>query len=332
MLISVIIPAYNAQNYILKSLNSVYIQEKENVEIVVVDDGSTDNTKSIVECFIKEHTDISIKLVSIANGGLANARNVGIQNAKGDYFINLDADDYLRPGIIALLVQKHEEQDFDVCFYGMEDIDERDGSVLVTYSDKFAYVEGGIGGKEAFKKKGTRQIWICQGSACYKKSIVFEHELYNIPGLNQGEDYYFIMSFLLYAKKVTCIPQIGVSILFRRLSMMHATFNESHLQVFELLDRLLLNPVVQQENELKRIVHAEWDVNRLAIAKKIITQTNVWHPHDALRAFKAYIPCSKQIEKGLLGRKKKIELFLFHKMPLAYFVCSKLYMWYRGDK
>ncbi|NOQ13059.1 MAG: glycosyltransferase [Methyloprofundus sp.] len=89
-LISIIIPAYNAEAFIEKALKSVLQQSYPQFEVLVVNDGSTDNTATI----INRYEDSRIKLITQVNGGLSNARNTGIQAAQGDYLAFLDADDY----------------------------------------------------------------------------------------------------------------------------------------------------------------------------------------------------------------------------------------------
>lgn len=90
--ISVVIPAYNCDRYIRQTLASVVAQEHPNLEIIVVDDGSTDNTRSVVQEFKAE-----IELVSQRNAGVAAARNTGLRFATGDYVAFLDADDWFYP-------------------------------------------------------------------------------------------------------------------------------------------------------------------------------------------------------------------------------------------
>lgn len=94
-LVSVIIPAYNAETTITRCINSIQIQTYSNLEIIVVNDGSTDNTKEIVKRL--QERDDRIKLFTTKNGGVSHARNVGIDNASGDYITFVDADDYIDP-------------------------------------------------------------------------------------------------------------------------------------------------------------------------------------------------------------------------------------------
>lgn len=101
-LVSVIIPAYNSENYIAETINSALNQTYTNVEIIVIDDGSTDNTLGIAKSFESE----KIKVLSQPNKGASAARNKGLSTAQGEYIQFLDADDLLSPDKIALQLKK----------------------------------------------------------------------------------------------------------------------------------------------------------------------------------------------------------------------------------
>lgn len=94
-LVSIVIPAFNAERFIAKTLASAQAQTYENIELVVVDDGSTDGTRSIVETL--GAADKRLRLFSTPNRGVARARNLGIENARGAYVAFLDADDLWHP-------------------------------------------------------------------------------------------------------------------------------------------------------------------------------------------------------------------------------------------
>ncbi|CDT01414.1 hypothetical protein SF1_01500 [Sphingobacterium faecium NBRC 15299] len=96
--VSVVIPMYNASGSIIGVLDSVYEQTwKENLEIIIVNDGSTDNSKQLVESYILEHKDLQIVLVSQENSGVSRARNEGMKRCKGDWICLLDSDDIWLP-------------------------------------------------------------------------------------------------------------------------------------------------------------------------------------------------------------------------------------------
>lgn len=94
-LVSVIIPAYNADNFIAQTLESVLSQTYQNIEILVVDDGSTDTTPEIVKDFATK--DSRVNLLQQSNAGVAVARNLAYLHSKGEYIAPIDADDIWYP-------------------------------------------------------------------------------------------------------------------------------------------------------------------------------------------------------------------------------------------
>lgn len=113
-LVSIIIPSYNMAAYLREAVDSALAQTYRSIEIIVVDDGSTDDTKRIVEPYIR---DKKIIYIHQANKGLAGARNTGIKNAHGAYIAFLDADDLFAPEKIAEQVSALEKNpEFGVCY------------------------------------------------------------------------------------------------------------------------------------------------------------------------------------------------------------------------
>ena len=105
-LVSVIMPAYNSEKYIGKSIESVLAQDYEKFELIIVDDGSKDGSKSIVEQYAKN--DIRIKLLEQANQGVSAARNKGLDTATGEYVAFLDSDDLWDADNLSVMVQAAE--------------------------------------------------------------------------------------------------------------------------------------------------------------------------------------------------------------------------------
>ncbi|HAV4804452.1 TPA: glycosyltransferase, partial [Acinetobacter baumannii] len=93
MLISIIIPAYNASKTICKTLESLIKQNRSDFEVLIIDDGSTDDTYEICRDYINQKE--NFKLIKQKNKGVSSARNLGLRNASGDYIVFMDADDIL---------------------------------------------------------------------------------------------------------------------------------------------------------------------------------------------------------------------------------------------
>ena len=104
-MVSVIIPAYNAEKYLLEAVASVISQSSSDWELILVDDGSTDSTPGLCDSFAASDSRISV--IHKPNGGLSDARNHGIEAASGEYLTFLDADDVLDPRFISQIGRAH---------------------------------------------------------------------------------------------------------------------------------------------------------------------------------------------------------------------------------
>lgn len=114
-LISVIVPVYNVEKYIEKCIDSILIQSYSNLEIILIDDGSTDTSGEICERF--KHKDSRIIVIHKENGGLSDARNSGIDKATGEYITFIDSDDYISKDYIQYLynILKETNSDISIC-------------------------------------------------------------------------------------------------------------------------------------------------------------------------------------------------------------------------
>jgi glycosyltransferase involved in cell wall biosynthesis len=132
-LVDIVIPAFNAEHYINQTLESIALQGNLVHSIIVVNDGSTDQTAQIVEAFTKKHPRLSIKLINQNNAGLANARNKGIQHTTAPYIALLDADDIWLNGKLEQQLEvfnASSEPSLGVVYTGYELIDEN--SLLIS--------------------------------------------------------------------------------------------------------------------------------------------------------------------------------------------------------
>lgn len=114
-LLSVVIPMYNVEEYIGKCLDSVLSQDFKDFEIIVVDDGSTDNSNSIVREYGKKNG--NLKLLEKKNGGQATARNLGLQYSIGKYVYFLDSDDYISENLFSNIINIMEQNDNDLAVF-----------------------------------------------------------------------------------------------------------------------------------------------------------------------------------------------------------------------
>lgn len=113
--VSVVIPVYNVEKYLIECVDSALLQTYENVEIILVDDGATDSSGEMCDEYAQK--DSRIKVIHRKNGGLSAARNTGLDAASGEYIYFLDSDDYIEKNTISDLVSTIEQEDADVVFF-----------------------------------------------------------------------------------------------------------------------------------------------------------------------------------------------------------------------
>lgn len=119
-LVSVIVPVYNCKDYVSRCVESIMDQTYKNLEIIIVNDGSTDETLKIVDELAKR--DNRIKIIDKENGGLSSARNAGISVAKGNYISFVDGDDWIEPDTYELALKVKNKTNADIVSYGIKQV------------------------------------------------------------------------------------------------------------------------------------------------------------------------------------------------------------------
>jgi glycosyltransferase involved in cell wall biosynthesis len=137
-MISIIIPTYNASQYLDACLQSCLLQTHSDFEIIAVNDGSTDNSKEILEKYAQK--DHRITVVSQENGGLPHARETGLANAKGEYVFFLDSDDTITPNALEMLWKQAQICNSDIIVGRMISVLES-GKIIADHKHRFVYTE-----------------------------------------------------------------------------------------------------------------------------------------------------------------------------------------------
>lgn len=198
--VSIIIPIYNVENYIRECLDSAINQTLNNIEIICVDDGSTDNSSNILDEYARK--DSRIKIIHKANGGYGQAMNVGNSYAIGEYLAILEPDDYVALNMYEELYKRAKEDDLDFAksdyqiFWGEKQ--KRKYEYICINGDKGMYNK--VLNKTAIK----RLFWnaMATTTGIYKHSFIMENEIkYNeTPGASY-QDVGFNFQVLINAKK-----------------------------------------------------------------------------------------------------------------------------------
>ncbi|MBQ2643432.1 glycosyltransferase [Candidatus Saccharibacteria bacterium] len=203
-LISVIVPVYNVGGYVEKCIRSVLGQEYEELEVILVDDGSTDGSGKICDELAEE--DDRVRVFHKQNGGLSDARNYGLKKAKGEVVAFVDSDDYVEKDYISEMYKTMEQTNADVIVCGYNNIKPK-GEVL--------------SGETAAVKLLTKQenIDIVAWNKLYRKNLFTENKI-SFPFGKKHEDMLTTYRILAKAKKVTYVSSSLYSYVERKNSIM----------------------------------------------------------------------------------------------------------------
>lgn len=224
-IVSIIIPIYNVEMYLEKCIDSVLKQTYKNIEIILVNDGSTDNCKKMCDDFSK--LDSRIKVFHKENGGLSDARNYGINNATGDYITFIDSDDYVKKDFIEKLYNAITTNKCDIAICGHEDL-YPDRIKRYAFSEK--YVNEKVMGKEEtlkhmlYKDGYDVSAW----AKLYKRSL-FDEVLF--PKGRLFEDAATTYKLIILSEKIVYINYIGYEYVIRKNSISNENFNERKLDL-----------------------------------------------------------------------------------------------------
>ena len=199
-LISVIVPVYNVEKYLQECIESILKQSYTNLEIILVDDGSTDGSGKI--CDFYENRDDRVRVIHKKNGGLSDARNCGLDVSNGEYIYFCDSDDFIDNNTIEDLAEIAVNEDSDCVFFNARAFsDENIKHDPEGYIRKKSY-KTGKGCVIGFKQLVMDEFIPCAQLHFYKRAFLDEYSLRFKKGII-GEDELFSFYTYLYAKKVS---------------------------------------------------------------------------------------------------------------------------------
>mgnify|MGYP005811608237 FL=1 len=318
MKLSIIIPLYNSQDFIGNCLESLLRQDYNDIEIIVVNDGSTDNSKNIVERLAKENS--NIRLLDKTNGGIGTARNLGVDKATGQYLYFIDSDDYIVENTLSLLMSIILNNNLEILGFAT-----RNTKLLNqnTSSNKHMFhSESNISihtGEEFIGKYNYRtEVWWY----IIKKDFYDNSELRFHPR-KFVQDSYFTPSLFLKAKRIGFIP-IDVHRYVTNVNSITNTDSPEHIQkhmndllfAISQLHKLIKKAKTNEcKNRLKnrQQSYVFFFFIRFAKSKMAFNELN-----QVIKEFKSYgaYPLTDFIGKDYNGIKYKILTYTFNSPPL----------------
>ena len=196
-LISVPIPVFNAERYLRRCLNSVVNQTYRNLEVIIVDDGSSDGSGQICDDYAAR--DSRIRVIHQENKGVAAARNAALDIATGDYILFVDSDDWIEKDTCAYLLSIVEEQQPDMVFFGIRDT-KPSGEEKIRIIDNFGMI-----GKSDLIRKTLYQGYVSLIGTLIASKLVGD---LRCPMSVVGEDVGLLYKLILKAKKIYVVDKV----------------------------------------------------------------------------------------------------------------------------
>ncbi len=202
-LISIVLPVYNVEKYVAEALQSLLAQSYQNLQIIVINDGSTDNSENIIQTF----TDPRIEIYKKENGGLSSARNEGIRHATGEYLCFIDSDDIIHPQFIEILVKTALETNAQLVRIGLENFYKNNPTyekLDIKNSATYTVIKSTAEAVYDLYNKETLVATTCAVTKLYARSI---YKNIHFPENKLHEDVAVALSVVLEAKKIAEVKQ-----------------------------------------------------------------------------------------------------------------------------
>ena len=239
--ISIIIPVYNGENSISISLDSLLQQTYSNFEVIIIDDGSQDNTYKVIEEY--SNKDIRFKYMYQENAGVAMARNKGLELATGTYICFLDADDYYDNTFLEKMYSTIIKTNTDVCYCGYNIVTPIQTTKKISRFKQGDILKDYILGTISIHTTG----WMIKEELLQKNRIVFS------KGVSWGEDFEFFCEVLAKTNKISCVKE--------HLTNYRYDFSEDQLSAFTIdkidkdydsIKRIQKNRVINKNEKIDR--------------------------------------------------------------------------------
>ena len=236
--VSIIVPVYNVEKYIKKCLDSLVNQTLKDIEVIVVNDGSPDNSQKIIDRYVKKYPDI-IKSFIKENGGQGSARNFGLTKAKGEYIGYVDSDDFVELDMYEKMYNKAKEKDLDVVICGSYNVDE----VSLNKEIDLDIIKFDDRKTNAFF--GRMAVW----NKIYKKELLEKNKL-EFRSKVWYEDLDFTIKVISNAKKIDYVNEPFYDYLIRQGSTMNNSNVDRNLEILLAFDQVIKDKKLKKYKDI----------------------------------------------------------------------------------
>lgn len=206
MKISIIIPIYNAEHYLRECIDNIILQSYKEWEIIAIVDGGTDSSVDIIQEYA--HNDERIKVTIKSNEGVSVARNIGLQQASGEYVLYCDADDVMMPDALQTIADALGRNPIDYLRYEFKSIDEDGHSLYPNYEAVERRKSAGkvLSASSCINDIIRNEFFLWSGA--FRRSIIEKNDILFLSGCTYNEDTLFIMQFLQHSNTHLYIPDV----------------------------------------------------------------------------------------------------------------------------
>lgn len=242
--VSIIIPVYNVEKYLRDCLNSVVNQTYKNLEIILINDGSKDNSGKICDEYAQK--DNRIIVVHNSNKGVSNARNCGINLSTGKYIVFIDSDDSVENEYISKLMEVNRNNDYDLIFCNMQDIYLNKNKIIKRKKEVPVNFLTGIFKNDYFYLREIIDVPVLK---LYKTKIIKENDIRFPEHIFYAEDQMFNFQYYSYVKKYKYIDNILYNYFHRDNKSLSQIINMS---IFNMtLEKIIKEKEFFEKNNIK---------------------------------------------------------------------------------
>lgn len=306
--LSIIVPVYNAEKYLPRCIDSILANGSPDIEVLLVNDGSKDNSENICRMYAQE--DPRVKLIDQNNSGVSVARNNGIFAASGEYIMFLDADDYLVANYWDMICEEIKK-DYD--FVGFSNFSLNCGKIHMDQYPNFYRSSESLNDARQILM-GTHLLHTCWGKL-YKREIIKKERVTFPEGIKIGEDYLFVAQYFKYVRYVKLVNDPLLYYCINEDSVMQKNYDaELRYHTWRYLTNFCMTYYQEQGFCFDSVFYTYLFKNTTSFLYDLFRNGSV----QAIRRFTEYViaePLWKQIlqnvDAACLGKLKKIEYQIF---------------------
>ena len=205
-LVSIIVPLYNSAAHIEATLSSIIAQDYEQIEIIIVNDASTDSSREIAQTLL-ENSGRNFRIIDHPkNRGVSAARNTGLKSAHGEYICLCDNDDTESPAFISTLLREAEEKNADIVFCGIRQYYESENRLI---DDPITFIPDSLDPQDYLNAWADRKLYLWSvWNFLFSRELITRNGLHFHDGCRLGEDTEFVLKAIAVASRVSCVNEM----------------------------------------------------------------------------------------------------------------------------